>query len=352
MAKLRAGILGATGMVGQRFIQMLQGNDMFSVEAVIASERSAGKPYAEAAKWYLAGNIPTDIAELTVQPMKAKVAKENNLDIVFSAVPSAVAREIEGDFAEKIPVYSNTATYRMDEDVPLLIAEVNPEHLGLVPAQQKRRGWEGYIVTNPNCSTIGLVIPLKPLFDSTIGIEEVITTTMQAVSGAGYDGVPSMAILDNMIPFIKNEEPKIESETLKLLGSLGPGKIDYADFPVYANCNRIAVIDGHMESVIVKTREDFEVEEVKKIFEDFTPEPQQLKLPSAPENAIVVFDDEDRPQPRRDRDLGGGMTVSVGRLDRKAEKVLRFTCLSHNTIIGAAGASILNAELAAKKDLL
>lgn len=351
MAPLRAGILGATGMVGQRFIELLDNHDMFSVEALIASERSAGKSYREAAKWYLAGQIPESVADKTVLPMEAEVAEDEHLDIIFSAIPSAVAREIEGAFAEKLPVYSNTATYRMDEDVPLLIAEVNPEHLDLIKIQQENRDWEGYIVTNPNCSTIGLVIPLKPVYDA-YGIDEVVVTTMQAVSGAGYDGIPSMAILDNMVPYIGKEEAKMEAETLKLLGGLGKREIDHADFKVYANCNRIPVIDGHMESVIVKTKEDFDLAGVKQTFEGFVPETQKLKLPSAPEQAIVVFDEEDRPQPRRDRDLGGGMTVSVGRLEEKDERVLRFSCLSHNTVIGAAGASILNAELAVKKGVL
>jgi len=344
--KLKVGILGATGMVGQRFIQLLEEHPWFEIGALMASSRSAGKMYKEVAKWYLKEGIPKGISEMIVEEIDKKVIEKFDLDLVFSAIPSDIAREIEGSFALEIPVFSNTATYRMDDDVPLIIPEVNPEHLSLIKKQKEKRGWDGFIVTNPNCTTIGLVIPLKPIVDK-FGIEWVNVATMQALSGAGYDGVPSMAILDNVIPFIRNEEEKVEVETAKILGSVNKT----ADFDIFASCNRVNVRDGHTESVFVKTEEDFDVEDLKERFRKFRGEPQELKLPTAPDRPIVVMEKEDRPQPIFDRDLGNGMSVSVGRIRRKKSQLLKFTCLSHNTIRGAAGASVLNAELAYKKKL-
>jgi len=333
-------------MVGQRFIQLLEEHPWFEIGALMASSRSAGKMYKEVAKWYLKEGIPKGISEMIVEEIDKKVIEKFDLDLVFSAIPSDIAREIEGSFALEIPVFSNTATYRMDDDVPLIIPEVNPEHLSLIKKQKEKRGWDGFIVTNPNCTTIGLVIPLKPIVDK-FGIEWVNVATMQALSGAGYDGVPSMAILDNVIPFIRNEEEKVEVETAKILGSVNKT----ADFDIFASCNRVNVRDGHTESVFVKTEEDFDVEDLKERFRKFRGEPQELKLPTAPDRPIVVMEKEDRPQPIFDRDLGNGMSVSVGRIRRKKSQLLKFTCLSHNTIRGAAGASVLNAELAYKKKL-
>lgn len=349
--KLRVGILGATGMVGQRFIQYIKNHPWFEISALMASSASAGKKYKDAAKWYLKDEIPEGISDMVVEEIDAKIAKKHDLDIVFSAIPAEIAREIEGNFAQEIPVFSNTSTYRMEKDIPLLIPEVNPDHLNLIEVQKKKRNWNGFIVTNPNCSTVGLVIPLKPVMDN-FGIDSVNVTTMQALSGAGYDGVPSMAILDNMIPFIKNEEEKMEIEGLKILGRFEKNEIKFADFGVFASCNRIMVLDGHTEAVFVHTKKDFEIDEVKSILRKFRGEPQKLKLPTAPENPIVMMEKEDRPQPRFDRDLGNGMSVSVGRIRKKGEKLLKFICLSHNTIRGAAGASVLNAELAYKKRIL
>ncbi len=348
--KLKVGILGATGMVGQRFIQYLKNHPWFEIEGLMASSASAGKKYRDAAKWYLKEEIPEGISDMIVEEMDIKVAKEHDLDIVFSAIPAEIAKEIEENFAKEIPVFSNTSTYRMEDDIPLVVPEVNPEHLNLIEIQKKKRNWNGFIVTNPNCSTIGLVIPLKPVMDN-FGIESVNVTTMQALSGAGYEGVPSMAILDNMVPFIKNEEEKMESESLKILGKFESAGIKFADFDVFASCNRIMVLDGHTEAAFVKTEKDFEIDEIKKVLRKFHGEPQKLKLPTAPENPIVVMEKDDRPQPRLDRDLGNGMIVSVGRIRKKNEKLLKFICLSHNTIRGAAGASVLNAELAYKKRL-
>jgi len=349
--KFKVGILGATGMVGQRFIQLLSKHRWFKIEELFASERSANKQYGEVAKWYLQEEIPEDIKEMEVSLLSKDAAKNTDCDLVFSAIPAEIAREIEASFAQHIPVFSNTKTYRMEEDVPLVVPEVNPDHLSLVKIQKENRNWDGFIVTNPNCTTIGLVIPLKPILDS-FGITEVNVATMQALSGAGYAGVPSMAILDNVIPFISGEEEKVESEPLKILGSIANGKISYAKFDIFASCNRVMVRDGHLESVFVKTAQDFEIDELRNIWENFKAEPQKLDLPSAPENPIILAKEEDRPQPFFDRDAGKGMSVVVGRIRKKKAKLLKFTCLSHNTIRGAAGASILNAELAYKKKLL
>jgi len=348
---LKVGILGATGMVGQRFIQLLEKHDWFSIDALLASERSAGKKYGDAASWYLAGDIPPEVAKMEVQKIDTSIVDNAGLDVVFSALPSDIARKAEAEFAQKVPVFSNTSTYRMEPDVPLMVPEINPEHLDLLKVQKRERGWNGFLVTNPNCSTIGLVIPLKPILDS-LGIEWVNVATMQAVSGAGYAGVPSMAILDNLIPFIGGEEPKVETESQKILGELGDSGIRNVEFDIFASCNRVMVRDGHTEAVFVKTDKDFEIEAVKDIFRKFSGEPQRLSLPSAPKNPIVVMEQDNRPQPLKDRNLGEGMSVAVGRIRKKRDNLLKFTSLSHNTIRGAAGASILNAELAYKKGLL
>jgi aspartate-semialdehyde dehydrogenase len=349
--KLKVGIIGATGMVGQRFIEQLKGHPWFEIEALLASERSAGRKYSDAASWYLTSRIPSKISEMVVEEMDPKVVDRYDLDLIFSAIPSDIAREVEGVFAEHTPVFSNTATYRMEEDVPLVIPEVNPDHLNLIKVQKENRGWGGFIVTNPNCTTIGLAIPLKPILDE-FGISWVNVATMQALSGAGYAGVPSMAIVDNVIPYIRNEDEKVEVEGLKILGSLKGDSIGFADFHVFASCNRVMVRDGHTEAVFVNTKRDFTVDHVKEVFSAFKGEPQRLRLPTAPEKPIIVMEDEDRPQPLFDRDLGAGMSVSVGRVRRGREKLLRFISLSHNTIRGAAGASILNAELARERKLI
>ncbi|ODS35787.1 aspartate-semialdehyde dehydrogenase [Candidatus Altiarchaeales archaeon WOR_SM1_SCG] len=345
--KLKVGILGATGMVGQRFIQCIQEHPCFEISALAASEKSAGSKYKDVAKWYLAGDMPEHISGAVVEEIDTKIISKYDLDIVFSAIPSKIAGKVESDFAKHIPLFSNTATYRMTNDVPLVIPEVNPEHLNLIKIQKEKRKWKGFIVTNPNCTTIGFVLPLKPLMDN-FGIEYVNVATMQALSGAGYDGVPSMAIIDNIIPFIRGEEEKVEIEGLKILGKFNNKGIDFADFSVIAACNRIPVLDGHTESVFVKLKNDFEITDVIKIFNKFGGVPQEMKLPTAPKRPLIVLNDEDRPQPRLDRDRGNGMSISVGRF-KKNKDVLKFTCVSHNTIRGAAGASVLNAELALKK---
>ena len=346
--KLRVGILGATGMVGQRFIQLLENHPQFEITALAASDRSQGKNFQEACTWRLAGEMPNFVRSMVV------AAPEPPLDceLVFSSLPGegGLARESEGSFAAAgYPVISNSSAYRMDADVPLLIPEVNPDHLALLDSQRKsengQQGFpQGYIVTNPNCSTIMLALALAPLH-SKFGVKSVIATTMQALSGAGYPGVASLAISDNVLPFIDGEEEKIEQETLKILGRANGERIEDATMNVSAQCNRVNVSDGHMAAVRVKLAQTAGLEEVKKALASFTALPQQLRLHSAPQQPIIVRDELDRPQPRLDRDAGNGMSVTVGRLMPDNVLDYRFVALSHNTIRGAAGAAILNAEL-------
>jgi aspartate-semialdehyde dehydrogenase len=339
--KMRVGILGATGMVGQRFVQMLAAHPQFEITALAASDQSQGKPYAEACTWRLQGEMPTGVRELIVQPPKPPL----DCELVFSSLPGGVARESEGAFARAgYPVISNSAAFRMDEDVPLLIPEVNHEHLALVERQRTTYGERGFIVTNPNCSTIMLTLALAPLH-TRFGVEACAATTMQALSGAGYPGVASLDVLDNVLPFIKDEEEKIEEETLKILGRFDDGKIVHAPLRVSAQCHRVNVADGHMAAVRVKLARAADVEELRAAFASFTSLPQELRLHTAPAHPLVVRAEPDRPQPRLDRDAGAGMSVSIGRIARDRVLDFRFVALSHNTIRGAAGAAILNAEL-------
>ncbi|MBV8856605.1 MAG: aspartate-semialdehyde dehydrogenase [Acidobacteria bacterium] len=340
--KYRVGILGATGTVGQRFIQLLEGHPQFEVAALAASDRSKGKAYSEACAWRLPGEMPEAVRGLKVE------APEPPLDceIVFSSLPGDIARETEESFARAgYAVISNSSALRMDEDVPLLIPEVNHEHLAQLDTQKSARGLDrGMIVTNPNCSTIMLVLALAPLH-ARFGIESCVATTLQALSGAGYPGVASLDAVDNVIPYIGSEEEKIESETLKILGRFEDGRVQDAPFKVSAQVHRVNVSDGHMAAVRVKLAREASVEEVREAFASFTSLPQELRLHTAPARPIVVRDEPDRPQPRLDRDAGRGMSVTVGRI--LPDKVLdyRFVALSHNTVRGAAGAAILNAEL-------
>jgi len=347
--RIKVGVLGATGSVGQRFVQLLKDHPFFELEVLAASERSAGKKYSEACYWYLPESIPEDIGEKLVVPTDPDHKAFEDVDIVFSALPSDLAKELEPEFAKRGKlVFSNASAMRMEQDVPLVVPEVNPEHFEVLEIQRENRGWDGGIVTNPNCSTICAVITLKPIMDK-FGVEMVNITTMQAVSGAGYRGVPSMAILDNIIPYIKNEEEKMESESLKILGDLKNGKFHYASFKIGVSCNRVPVIDGHLESIFVKTVEDAEPEEIVKVMDNFDP----LKDYNLPTYAkpIVIRKEIDRPQPRLDRDNGRGMSITVGRIRRDNIFTVKYTALEHNTIRGAAGASILNAELYIKKYL-
>ncbi len=344
MAKIKAGVLGATGAVGQRFIEGLKEHPWFELTSLAASERSAGKKYSLAAKWRLESELPADIAEMTVVNVDPK---EVDADIVFSALPADEAKTAEPAFAAAgFAVASNTSSYRMVADVPLLVPECNHEHLDIIKIQQENRGWEngGYMTTNPNCTTVMFVLPLKPLMK--FGIETVHVASMQAVSGAGYEGVPSMAILGNVIPYIGGEEEKVETEPQKILGTFDGKKIVNADFKVSASCHRVPVMDGHTEAVWVTMRDNPTPEEVKKAMLEF--DPKLGDLPTSPKKALIVKDEIDRPQPRLDRNRGNGMSVSVGRI----RSGIRFICMGHNTVRGAAGASILNAELLVKKGLL
>jgi aspartate-semialdehyde dehydrogenase len=339
--KIPVGILGATGVVGQRFIQLLEDHPWFEVAWLAASDRSAGQTYGEAARWRLKTPIPDRIRQMRVSPAEPTGAPR----VIFAALDAGIARELEPKFAEGgCAVVSNSSAFRMQKDVPLVIPEVNPDHLGLIEQQSWRKNSRGYIVTNPNCSAIGLVVALAPLHQK-FGVESLFVTTMQAVSGAGYPGVASLDILGNVIPFIKNEEEKMEEETKKLLGQLKSNHILDADFSMTAHCNRVAVEDGHTESVSVKLKEKADIEAVLAAIRDFKSKPHELGCPLAPERPLVYDAAPDRPQPRFDLDRGNGMTVSVGRLRPCGVLDYKFTVLSHNTIRGAAGAALLNAEL-------
>ena len=343
--KYPIGILGATGMVGQRFIQLLENHPWFEVAWLAASDRSSGKKYGDAAKWRLDSPLPERIARMTVSPADPAGAPK----IIFAALDADIAREMEPAFAAAgCAVVSNSSAFRMHASVPLVIPEVNADHLHLIEEQSWRRESGGYMVTNPNCSAIGLVIALKPL-EERFGIEQIFVTTMQAVSGAGYPGVPSMDILGNVVPYIKNEEEKMEAETLKLLGRL-ESRAGHAVKPLSArmsaHCNRVAVEDGHTESVSVKLARPATREEILAAWSEFTPLAGQ-HLPMAPEQPVEFAPQDDRPQPRLDRNRGRGMGVTVGRLRPCGVLDWKFTVLSHNTIRGAAGAAILNAELLA-----
>ncbi len=346
----KVAILGATGAVGQRFIQLLQGHPWFKIEVLAASERSAGKKYKDACTWTMESDLPREIAEMSVVHTDVEsVEKAGNIDFVFSALPSDLAGPVEIEFAAMYPVFSKASAHRMDNDVPLIIPEVNPSHVALISIQRKARGWKGFISTDPNCSTIQLAMTLKPLMK--FGLRQVVVSTMQALSGAGYPGVASLDIIDNVVPFISKEEDKLECEPLKILGTFDGNRICNANIVLSASCNRVNVKDGHLESVFVKLDDAHTVNEIEEAFRKFKGEPQKLKLPSAPENPIVVRREPNRPQPRYDRNEGKGMSVVVGRIREDPIMTIKFMCLGHNTIRGAAGGGILSAELMVSKGI-
>ncbi|PYX95503.1 MAG: aspartate-semialdehyde dehydrogenase [Acidobacteria bacterium] len=346
--KIPVGILGATGIVGQRFVQMLENHPWFEVAWLAASDRSEGRPYGEAARWRLKTSIPARVAEMKVSPASPDGAPKT----IFAALDAAIAADLEPRFADAgCAVVSNSSALRMQADVPLVIPEVNGEHIKLLECQAWRRKSGGFVVTNPNCSAIGLVLALAPL-EQRFGLETVMAVTMQAVSGAGYPGVASLDILGNVIPYIAKEEEKMEEETLKLLGRLNGAKVVPAGFAMSAQCNRVAVEDGHTESVSVKLKKKARLEEIIAAWNEFRSEPQELRLPSAPDQPIEYLGANDRPQPRFDADRGAGMTTCVGRLRPCGVLDWKFTVLSHNTIRGAAGAALLNAELLKVKGFL
>jgi aspartate-semialdehyde dehydrogenase len=346
MERRRVGILGATGMVGQRFIQLLSNHPWFEIAWLAASDRSSGKTYAEACKWKLETPLPKRIAAMTLQPNVPEGSAIELPKIIFAAMDADIARELEPKFAAAgCAVISNSSAFRMVADVPLVVPEVNADHLPLIEAQTWRKQSGGYIVTNPNCSAIGLVLALKPL-EERFGIESLFVSTMQAVSGAGYPGVASLDILGNVVPFIKNEEEKLQEEVGKLLGQWNGKGIDLLDAKVSAHCNRVAVEDGHTECVSIKFKKKATREEIIAAWNEFQPL-QGLHLPSAPDQPVEYDSSVDRPQPRLDRMRGNGMAATVGRLRECNLLDWKFVVLSHNTIRGAAGAALLNAEVLA-----
>ncbi len=335
---MKAAILGATGLVGQRFVQLLNDHSWFEISALTGSERSVGMVYGAAVNWRMERQLKQKIGELTVQ---SSDPKDIDADVVFSALPADQALGIEEAFArEGYAVVSNASAHRMDPDVPLMNPEANFSHLSLLDEQRRKRKWDGAIVTNPNCTTAVLSLSLKPVSDA-FGIRNVVVSSMQATSGAGYPGVSSLDIIDNVIPFIKEEEEKVQRETKKILGGIGQS----AEFNVSASCHRVPVIDGHTEAVFVQTEKAAQPEEVVKCMAEFTAEPQKLKLPSAPERPLIVKSEEDRPQPRFDRNEGHGMSVVVGRVRKDTVfDGVKYVALGHNTVRGAAGCAILIAE--------
>ena len=346
-SRIEVGVLGATGMVGQNFARLLADHPWFELTWVGASDRSVGKKYGEATSWRLDGVMPESVAGLTVSECKPGKAPK----LIFSSMDANVATEIEQEFAAAgHMVVSNSKNFRMETDVPLLVPEVNADHLGLLKVQRERRGWKGGIITNPNCVAVPLVMALAPF--KKYGILKLITTSMQAVSGAGYPGVASLDILGNVIPYISGEESKVEEEPLKILGTYKDGAVEDLQAKLSAHCNRVPVIDGHMLTVSVELAEKVSKEQLLADIHAFRGLPQERKLPSAPPVPLVYMTEDNRPQPRRDGPRDGGMTVFMGRLRPCSIFDWKFVCLGHNTIRGAAGAALLNAELMKSEGLL
>jgi aspartate-semialdehyde dehydrogenase len=345
--RIEVGILGATGMVGQHFVRFLEGHPWFELRWLGASDRSAGKKYRDATTWHLTGAVPTAIADLRVEDSKPGNAPR----LLFSAMDASVATEIEQAFAQAGHiVVSNSKNHRMDRDVPLLVPEINPDHLKLVPGQQCARGWKGQIVTNPNCSTVVLTMGLAPL--KSFGIRKVIATTLQAISGAGYPGVASMDIVANVIPFISGEEEKMQQETQKILGEFRGDHIEPLAAGVSAHCNRVPVVDGHTVTVSVALAATPSLAELHAAYDNFRGVPQDRRLPSAPPRPVIYLNEGNRPQPRKDAERERGMAAFVGRLRPCPVLDYKFVALGHNTIRGAAGAAVLNAELMHSEGML
>ncbi len=342
MGKLKVGILGATGTVGQRFVQLLEDHPWFEVAYLAASERSVGKRYGEACNWKLSTPMPERVRHMTIQE-----PRPGDFDgrIVFSGLAGDVAGPMEEEFTKAgYAVISNASSYRMAPDVPLLVPEINPDHLSLIDQQRGNRDWKGFIVTNPNCSTIALCLALAPL-ERSFGVESILVSTMQAVSGAGYPGVPSLDVLGNLVPYIPKEEEKIEEETRKIFGSFSESAIEPHPMQLSAQTTRVPVLEGHTETVFVRLKHSASVDEIKDAMRSYKALPQELGLPSAPERPVVVMEEPDRPQPRLDAEIENGMATVVGRVRPCPLTSAKFVLLGHNTIRGAAGATILNAEL-------
>jgi aspartate-semialdehyde dehydrogenase len=349
----KVGVVGATGMVGQNYLRLLKDHPWFQVTHVSASPRSAGKTYAEAVagRWVMDEPIPEDVANLIVGDARNVDEASTRCDFVFSAVgmDKQAVRELEERYAAAgLPVISNNSAHRYTPDVPMLIPEVNPHHTDMIPFQRKNRGWNrGFIAVKPNCSLQSYLPPVHALMAVGYAVDSIVVTTLQAVSGAGYPGVPSIDVIDNVVPFIGGEEEKTEREPLKILASIEDGQFVYNDsLRISAHCNRVPVIDGHTACVSLGFESSKpEQEEIVAIWREFEAEPQKLGLPSAPHPLIIYRDEEDRPQPRKDRDTCNGMGITVGRLRECPVMDIRFVALSHNTVRGAAGGAILSAEL-------
>ena len=343
------GVLGATGAVGQRFVALLAHHPWFRITDLLASERSAGKRYGEAVNWVLETPLPSSIAEM---PVKLGRPGGITAQILFSALPTDEAAELEPQLAAAGHyIFSNASAHRMEPDVPLVVTEINPDHLELVRVQQARRGWEGFIVCNANCTATHLVGALHPLHLA-FGVERVFVATLQAASGAGYPGVPSLDLIDNILPHSYGEEEKVQTEPRKIMGTLTDGVVRPADLTISAHCHRVPVIDGHYEAVSVALRQPATREDLLTAFRCYRRLPQELRLPSAPDPAVVVLEATNRPQPRLDRMAGNGMATVVGRIRPCHLFDWRFSLLGHNTIRGAAGGSLLNAELAWRRGIL
>jgi aspartate-semialdehyde dehydrogenase len=357
-AMLRAGLVGATGIVGQQFIVALRDHLWFQIAQLAASERSAGKSYRQALtddasgafRWYCAEPPPPGVLDMEVRA--ADDLDLGQLDLVFTAIESDEARKLEPRLAKRVPVISTAAAFRMEPDVPIFVSTINPDHARLIDRQRRERGWKGFITPQPNCTTIGLATTLKPIYDRW-GLNLVLMTSMQALSGAGRaGGVLGLDILDNVVPYIPKEEEKVQQETQKILGHCADGAhIELAPFPVSCTCTRVNVMDGHTEAVFVSTKEPASVEEAKAAFRGYRSGLEELGLPSAPCRLIEVFEDPFRPQPRLDRDLQGGMATSVGRVreDHALPNGLKWVLVSHNTKMGAAKGAVLVAELLSKR---
>jgi len=345
MNKIPVGVLGATGTVGQRFVQLLADHPWFEVVAVTGSDRTVGRPYAEGTNWLMPGRIPARTAALTVQPTGLDLGIPGNPPVVFSALPTPEAKEWEPQFAAAgYAVVTNTSVFRMTPNVPLLIPEVNPDHTCLIPTQRAENNWPGFIVASPNCSTTSAILPLK-VFQEAFGVEAAIITTMQAISGAGYPGVASLDITDNVVPHIGGEDEKLQNEPKKLLGDVRDGRMLMADIRVSAQANRVPVIDGHLASVSVKLGRPASAAEAIEALRDWRPPAVCAQLPSTPADLLIYRDEPDRPQPRRDRDAGDGLAWTVGKVRECPVLDVRYLALTHNTLRGAASGALLNAEL-------
>ncbi len=344
--KIPVAVLGATGAVGQRFVSLLADHSWFEIASVTGSERSQGQLYSEAVKWLLPGEIPRSVREMEIERTDAV---PSDIQLVFSALPSQVAAEAEPELASKgYVVCSNASAHRMEPDIPLLIPEINADHLTLIDSQRNQRGWPGFIVTSPNCASTAIVFPLKAL-DDTFELSRVHAVTMQAISGAGYPGVSSLELYDNVIPFIPGEEPKIEQETRKMLGELSVETIEPGNFQVSAQVNRVPVLDGHLVALSVGLRNEADLEDIIHALDTFEASESTSGLPSAPGHPLLLRSEEDRPQPRLDREAENGMAISVGRVQPCSVLDYKMISLVHNTLRGAAGGAVLNAELLVKQ---